>query len=503
MKVLRWLACILLLLPHLTASAHVGSKDVFEEAKAGPYQLFVTVRPPVVIPGVAAVEVRVSGQPVQTLALTQLPLTGEASHHAPPPDVMKRSAIDPHFYTGSVWMMQAGSMQVRFDVTGAAGAYQAAVPVPALPISTLKMHRTLGLLLSISGIILILGMGGIIGAAVREGRLKPGAAPTADLRRRGLFAGAATVLVLFGLVWLGGKWWNVEAANFAGTIYKPLVTTPILEGNQLKLLVSANNSERTDQVRSNNDFILDHGKVMHLYVVREPELDAVYHLHPDFGGGGNFHLTLPKMPPGEYRLYGDVVHANGFPETVVTTVHIPAGMQGSRLGADDAEGAPAALSSGLLGPIYKLPDGYSMVWDKPATLTADTAYAFHFELRDPSGKAPAHMRTYLGMAGHAAFLKTDGTVFAHVHPEGSAAMAAMMIANNQGSTLASPTSSSEGSMSAMSDGMPGMSMSADSDLSSNAVEFPYGFPTPGRYRIFVQMKHDSVVETGTFDAMVK
>ena len=35
------------------------------------------------------------------------------------------------------------------------------------------------------------------------------------------------------------------------------------------------------------------------------------------------------------------------------------------------------------------------------------------------------------------------------------------------------------------------------------VEFPYGFPTPGRYRIFVQMKHGDTVETGVFDAEVQ
>ena len=33
--------------------------------------------------------------------------------------------------------------------------------------------------------------------------------------------------------------------------------------------------------------------------------------------------------------------------------------------------------------------------------------------------------------------------------------------------------------------------------------FPYGFPSPGRYRIFIQMKHDSTVETGVFDAEVQ
>ena len=36
----------------------------------------------------------------------------------------------------------------------------------------------------------------------------------------------------------------------------------------------------------------------------------------------------------------------------------------------------------------------------------------------------------------------------------------------------------------------------------NTVGFPYGFPSPGQYRIFVQMKHGNTVETGVFDADV-
>ncbi len=48
--------------------------------------------------------------------------------------------------------------------------------------------------------------------------------------------------------------------------------------------------------------------------------------------------------------------------------------------------------------------------------------------------------------------------------------------------------------------MPGMNASAASGL-PNEVSFPYGFPAPGRYRIFVQMKHGATVETGVFDAV--
>jgi hypothetical protein len=142
-----------------------------------------------------------------------------------------------------------------------------------------------------------------------------------------------------------------------------------------------------------------------------------------------------------------------------------------------------------LGDAYKLSDGYTMVWDRPSTLTANTAYTFRFRLLDDSGKPAADMQPYMGMAGHAAFVKTDGKVFAHTHPEGSAAMAALMLANG-GDEHAGMN-------------MEGMDMDQHTKAISNTVEFPYGFPSPGRYRIFVQMKHGTTIETGTFDAMVE
>jgi hypothetical protein len=48
--------------------------------------------------------------------------------------------------------------------------------------------------------------------------------------------------------------------------------------------------------------------------------------------------------------------------------------------------------------------------------------------------------------------------------------------------------------------MPGMDMSHSAPPST--VSFPYGFPSPGTYRIIVQMKHGNEIETGTFDAEI-
>jgi len=481
------------------AMAHVGSKDVFEELNARGYRLFVTVRMPNAIPGVAAVEVRRS-QPsaaIREIHIMPLPLTGEASLHPPTPDLMVRSKDDPDFYTGNLWMMASGSWQVRFQIDGADGDRTVSVPVPAMATTVLKMNRRLGALLALLGIFLVVSMAGIIAAAVREADLKPGAVAGRDRRRQGLAAGIATLVFMSVIVGGGMHWWNIDATAYAADLYHPLSVQPILQGNVLDLHVSssvAKNRYNYMLTRLNSDFLLDHGHVMHLYMIREPEMDAVFHVHPDLMDQGDFRLRLPVMPAGEYRLYGDVVHANGFSETVLTTITVPAGMPGSAPGPDDAAAFPPPLSAGMLGSSCLLPDGYTMVWDRPQVLTASTAYIFHFELLDAKGHAAGDVVPYMGMAGHAAFVKTDGTVFAHTHPEGSASMAALMLTNND---------TNAAGMSGMTMAMPmNMPMAMPDEKIPHTVEFPYGFPTAGRYRIFIQMKHGGTIETGTFDAIV-
>ena len=490
-----WRRFALLLLMSLasagSARAHVGSKDVFETVQAGPYRLFVTVRMPNVIPGVATIEVRSSGASVSGIEITPVPITGEASKNPPTPDAMTRSETDPAFYTGSLWIMASGSWEVKFAISGRAGLETAAVPVPAVPLAILKMQRGMGWTLAGLGLLLIVGMAGIVAAAVRESRLAPGIAPTAERTRRAMLVTAASVVVMGLMVWGGAKWWNVEAAGFADGVYRPLTMTPTLVGNELGLAIEAYTPENTRRVRSNQDFLPDHGHLMHLYAIRQPEMDAVFHLHPEMTGAGEFKMALPAMPAGTYKLYGDVVHASGFPETLLAELNVPATMPGGALAAEDARGMAQPLSKGELPTSFKLPDSYMMVWERPEAITAGTAYAFRFKLLNATGKDATDVQPYLGMAGHAAFVKTDGTVFAHTHPEGSAAMQAVELANGK---------SGGGMVSMLGMDMAGMNMN---HTMSSVVEFPYGFPTAGGYRVFVQMKHGGVVETGVFDAFVR
>ncbi|WP_180540488.1 hypothetical protein [Nevskia soli] len=464
------------------AFGHVGSPDVYFDAQAGPYSLFVTVQPPPVIPGVAQIQIRTTSPGVHAMNATPLGLTGEAARHAPVADALRQSKQDPQYFTGAVWLMAAGSMQVRVVVDGDKGPATVSVPLPAIAQRTLTMPTGLGFFLFAILCVLVVGLAGIIGAAATEAELAPGVAPTRQARVRQLMVVGGALAVLIFITWLGNSWWTAEAATYQANIYKPLQMTPSLSGGVLRLKV-------TDPgwlpFRKSDDFVPDHGHLMHLYLIRQPELDRVYHLHPDMTGAGVFELQMPSIAPGRYKLYADVVHEDGFPETLTASMNVPeSSVTGRALDGDDAAVSATPASEVHANTTeFLLPDGYKMRFDAPAAWVAKRAELFRFELLDPAGHAPQDMRLYMGMLGHAAFVKTDGTVFAHIHPNGSVAMAAFMMSRP--------------------DGMGSMNMDGTEPAAlPNAVSFPYGFPSAGHYRIFVQMKHGDTVETGAFDAFV-
>jgi hypothetical protein len=118
-----------------------------------------------------------------------------------------------------------------------------------------------------------------------------------------------------------------------------------------------------------------------------------------------------------------------------------------------------------------------MIWvhDPSKTIGATQLNLFSFEITGLDGNPVNDLEPYMGMGGHAEFIKTDGSVFAHVHPTGSVPMASVAVASPE-------------AMMAMHEMKPGP-----------VVSFPYGVPTPGTYKVFVQMKRAGKVETGAFE----
>jgi len=478
---------LLLFFTSAIAFAHVGSPDVFYEGNAGPYRLLVTIRPPVVIPGVAEVEVRSTSNDVREVRVVPLPLRGPGAKFAPTPDVAQPSKDDPQFYTGSLWMMAFGSWQVRVRAEGAQGSGEMSIPVPALATRTATMQKGLGAGLFVLMLFLMVGIVSIVGAGAREAQLEPGVQPAERNRKRAMFVMAVTLVLVIGAVYLGDKWWGSEANNYAQNTYKPVQMTATVEnGGKLVLHLEDTGFFRRNKL---DDLVPDHGHLMHMYVISAPAMDRVWHLHPDQSEPGTFQMNLPAMPGGRYRLFADIVHASGIPETGTAEIEIPQIAPGAASGPDDAAGAGSAVAQADSNrTVSPLSGGYRMVWVREsAPLKTRRTDLFRFRVEDAEGKPAGDMELYMGMPGHAAFVRDDFQVFAHIHPSGSAPMAAL--------SLAAAQVSGGDSMAAMhamhSTGMPA------------EVSFPWGFPQPGSYRIFVQLKRAGKVETGIFDTRVE
>jgi hypothetical protein len=474
------------------AWAHVGSPDVFYDGQAGPYRLLVTIRTPTVIPGVAEIEVRSAANDVDKMHIVPTPLTGPGAKFAPVPDLAVRSKDDPQFFTGSLWMMTSGSWQVRVTAEGAKGKGELSVPVPALSSTTKKMSGPIAAVLIGLGLLLVVGVVSIVGAGVREGQLEPGLVPDRKRIVRSRWIMAGTTVFVLALVALGGNWWSSEAGEYDKHIFKPLQMAATLEnGNRLMLRLS---DPGWALWRKIDDLVPDHNHLMHLYVISLPGMEHVWHLHPDRVNSGVFEKDLPDMPAGHYALYGDIVHANGLPETMVTELDLPA-VAGHPLQGDDAAGAgPLLAQSDPNRTTAQLPDGWRMIWERePGPLHTRRATFFRFKLEDASGKPAPDVELYMGMPGHAAFVRTDRSVFAHLHPSGSVPMASLSLTRNAGDGGAAMASMAS---------MPGMDHSMMQALPAE-VSFPYGFPKAGDYRIFVQVKRGGTVETGVFDAHVE
>ena len=479
----------LLLCAAMTMRAHVGSPDVYFEGDPGLYHLFVTVRVPQVIPGVAEIRVRSASGDVRTMEFVSMRLSGPGSNLPPTPDLAQQSKEDPQFFTGSLWLMESGALRVLIRVDGAKGQGEVSVPVPSFAQRTLTMDKPLKGILGLLMVFLAVGMVFIAGAAVREGNLAPGEQPAPSRIRRAKAVMVITAVVVVGILYLGRTWWGAEAGNYQRGVnfFRPPVAEITLErGNRLEIRARGQDEEWSNQVKM-EEVIPDHNHLMHLFLIRAPGMDRLLHLHPEKIEGGAFAEELPAISAGKYQVFADVVDKAGFPWTLVGEVTLPQ-IDGEPLAGDDVawSGAPLTKPAGESNT-FLLPDGGHMTWERVnGPLKANTAMNFTFSVQTKEGKPAQDLEPYMGMAGHAEFVRSDMSAFAHVHPAGSVAMAALELA--QAGALEAPPA------------MPGgMAMGTQ----SAKVGFPYGFPQPGDYRIFVQIKRDGQVETGVFDAHVE
>lgn len=534
------------------AIAHVGSSGVILQKQAGKYQLLVSVQPPDVVPGTAKVVVFVEQGRATSIGARPI-FFRSGDKGAPTHDELTPSGTGR--FEGDLWLMDAGSSSIELTIDGPDGKQRVVVPVMSVATALRTMPEGTGIGLALMGLLLVIMMITIIGASNADGITKPGQAVAALGRRRWIGMGiGAVALALLLTGWR--SWWNSSAEQYrTEQLYQPLRINASVGSQtaQPKLTIKIDTTgfgvthgtgrrRVAPQARRLMSFVIpDHGKLMHTFLVRVPGLDAFAHLHPTRPDSLTYEAALPPLPAGKYLLYSDIVFRSGFAETLTDTITIAEQTNQTYTPADrddswlvtkpmgikaGAENVPH-LDNGMVvcgkpGASMKLADGSSMLWmDKPQQiLESGKLYNLKFAVADAQGK-PAPLEPYLGMGGHAVILRSDGTVYIHLHPVGTYSMAA------EGSFVgrladtarlfrypnANEFRDSIDRYVARINALPEVEknkllMAAMPNMShkmavNNMVEFPYAFPRAGHYRIWIQVKRNGQVLTGVFDTEVK
>lgn len=198
------------------------------------------------------------------------------------------------------------------------------------------------------------------------------------------------------------------------------------------------------------DFDRLHERRMHLIVVRR-DGTGFRHLHPEMDEAGTWTIPVEFAEAGVYRAFADFA-TGGEQHTLAADLFVSGG-------AFEARALPAPVPVDSTGGYEVRLRAAGVVAGGPASLT----FAVTREGEPVEGLAP-----YLGAKGHLVALREGDLAYLHVHPE----------EDGGGHAHGGPAAG------------------------HGEVAFAATFPTAGRYRLYLQFKHDGAVRTAEFTVAV-
>jgi hypothetical protein len=187
------------------------------------------------------------------------------------------------------------------------------------------------------------------------------------------------------------------------------------------------------------DFEVEHEKRLHLILARR-DLTGFQHLHPRMSPDGTWSAPVTIPEPGDYRVFADFKH-EGENQTLARDLTVS--------GTPREEPLPAPASTAVTAT------GYRVQLEAEQTRAGQPA---ELSFQVTRGGEEVAVEDYLGAKGHLVALRAGDLAYLHTHPAG------------------------EGH--------------------GDAIGFETEFPSEGRYRLFLQFKHDGEVHTAAFTRSV-
>lgn len=220
------------------------------------------------------------------------------------------------------------------------------------------------------------------------------------------------------------------------------------EGRELRFSITGPDGEAV------TDFDELHERRMHLIVVRR-DGTGFRHLHPEMGEAGTWTVPIELSVAGVYRVFADF-SVTGVQHTLASDLFVSGG----------------SFEAGPFPPPARLDstNGYEVRLHAGEPHAGESSLLSFAISRD--GEDVVDLAPYLGAKGHLVALREGDLAFLHVHP----------VEAEDEHAHGGHTEERGGA--------------------ANEIAFAASFPTAGSYRLYLQFRHEGVVQTAEFTVSV-
>ncbi len=149
-------------------------------------------------------------------------------------------------------------------------------------------------------------------------------------------------------------------------------------------------------------FVPEQTRLMHFYVIRS-DLSGFSHLHPTMARDGTWTVSLPAMPPGDWRAYTQFTVTHPSDVTLPLVLSVALSVPG--LATRQPIAAPSNTATA---------DGYTVTLSGQPTVGHDSLLTFVFS---QDGQPVSDLQPYLDTYAHVTAIEAETLAFTHTHAQ--------------------------------------------------------------------------------------
>ena len=476
-------------------NADIGHSNYIYEGKAFNKPVRVIIKAPGVVPGLADIVVKTFDNSMDKISVTPIAWKEKndwdaitiGPQGAPPPDLMVPIQGEKNTYQAELWLMDFGAYNIQIKVVKNNQSEVLNIPINSIANQITPMTKIVSTVLFLLMILLVAGLSNIITVAYRESTLNNLKELTNKRIKKSYFVQFVSLFLISIFLYFGNDWWTYTEQLFMENLFKPLDNNvKIIKNDRQTILQIFITDEDWNNGRI-SDFIPDHGKIMHLYLINK-NYEQLCHLHPKRNKDQNnlFEVAIPPIEYGQYYLFMDVVLESGATQTLTNEIsydlnNINVQNQNEYLLIDEDDS-------------YILPNpNYVFKWaNKQNQYLVNYEIELDFYITDNLNQSVS-LEPYIQMGGHGAILDDSAQTFIHIHPIGTISMASQELYNQEYNVSKSGICYF---------GTPNDSLVNYSNLynQNSFLSFPpVMLSNPGKYFMWIQGKSNNEIVTEKFE----